>query len=135
MDIGSIDLTALTWQQFAVVALAVSVARWVLAVVAALKPPNTFSVGEALAVFPDHVLSIVAPIAGVAFISMSLPPDSAARIATWAIASGGLALYVADTVKSAAANWQSGATQPAAPPTTSARAVTPPASPNTTTTL
>ena len=37
MDLGSIDLTALTWQGFAIVALAVSFVRFVIAVVAAVK--------------------------------------------------------------------------------------------------
>jgi hypothetical protein len=105
MDIWSLDLTSLTWQQFAVAVLAVTVVRWLLAVVAAIKPPNTFSVSKALAVFRDHVLNIVAPIVGVAFIAMSLPGDSAAHLALWTLACGGLALYVVDTVKAAAANW------------------------------
>lgn len=109
MDIGTLDLTSLTWQQFALVTLAVSIARWALAVVAAIKPPNTFSVEKALDVFRDHVLMIVTPISAVAFISMSFPGDSAAHAATWGMACIGLGLYVVDTVKSAADNWQSGA--------------------------
>lgn len=109
MDIGSLDLSALTWQQFAVATLAVTFVRWLIAVVAAVvKPPNTFSVAMALLVFRDHVLGIVTPIAAVAFISMSLPPASAAHAALWAVACGGLALYVVDTVRSAADNWQAG---------------------------
>lgn len=107
-DLGTLDLTSLTWQQFALVTLAVSIARWVLAIVAALKPPNTFSVEKALDVFRDHVLMIVTPISAVAFISMSLPADTPAHVMTWVIACGGLVLYVIDTVKSAADNWQSG---------------------------
>ena len=105
MDLGTIDLTSLTWQQFTVAALAVTIARWVLGVIAAIKPPNTFTIEDALAVFRDHVLSIVAPIAAVAFVAMSLPGDSPAHVALWALACGGLALYVVDTVRSAAANW------------------------------
>lgn len=109
MDLGSIDLTSLTWQQFAVAALSVSFVRWLLAVVAAIKPPNTFSVEKSLDVFRDHVLPIAAPISGVAFVAMSLPPDSATHVALWAVACGGLALYLVDTVKSAASNWVAGA--------------------------
>lgn len=108
-DLGTLDLTSLTWQQFALVTLIVSVARWVLAVVAAVKPPNTFSVEKALDIFRDHVLPIVTPISAVAFISMSFPVDTPAHIATWTMACGGLLLYVIDTVKSAADNWQTGA--------------------------
>ena len=108
MDLGQLDLTGLTWQQFAIATLAVSFARWALAVVAALKPPNTFSVEKALEVFRDHVLMIVTPIAAVAFISQSFPSGTPAHVGAWAMACGGLALYVIDTVKSAADNWQSG---------------------------
>lgn len=106
MDLGTLDLTSLTWQQFAIAALAVSLARWVLAVVAALKPPNTFDVKTSLDVFRDHVLPIVTPIAAVAFIAQSFPQGTPAHVGAWAMACGGLALYIADTVKSAAANWK-----------------------------
>ena len=115
MDLGSIDLSSLTWQQFVVAALSVTAVRWALAVVAAIKPPNTFSVQKSLEVFRDHVLSVVAPIAGIAFIAMSLPVTSAAHIGAWSLACGGLALYVVDTVRSAAANWQASSIPPSPP--------------------
>lgn len=105
MDLGSIDLTALTWQGFAIVALAVSFVRFVIAVVAAVKPPNAFDWLIVADVLDKQILKRVTPIAALAFLAFAFPAENAAHIAIWALACGGLGLYVAETVKAAAANW------------------------------
>jgi hypothetical protein len=102
MDLSSIStaLNSLSWEQFAVLALAVSVVDWVGAVLAAVAPPvNYFSFTEAVRVLETHVLKRVFPLAGLAFIAQAIPAGDP-RTLVWGLATGALGLYVAETVRS-----------------------------------
>lgn len=100
----NIDLFALTWQQFAIVTLAVTFVRFAIAVVSAVRPPNSFDVMLVANVLDQQVLKRVVPIAAIAILAQSFP-EGAAQTAIWTLATGGLALYVVETVKQAATNW------------------------------
>lgn len=104
MDIGNLDFATLSPAQFAVAAMAVTAVRFAIAIITALKPPVTFKWEIVANVLHAQVLGRVFPIIGVAFIAYVLP-ESPAKTAIWVLAAGGLALYVAETVKIAATNW------------------------------
>lgn len=110
----NLDLFALTWQQFAIITLAVTFVRFLIAVVAAVRPPNTFDVGSVATVLDTQVLKRVVPIAAIAFLAQTFPAGEG-QTGIWAIATAGLALYVVETVKQAATNWAN-STNPAETP-------------------
>jgi hypothetical protein len=103
IDIGQItaELGKLSWQQFAVLASVVSLVDFVGAVIAAVSPPiNYFSWQAAAKILKTHVMERVFPIAGLAFIAQSIPKGDLHDLVWLVGACGGLALYVAETVKS-----------------------------------
>jgi len=102
----NLDLFALTWQQFAVVTLAVTFVRFIIAVVSAVRPPNAFDFLSVATVLDTQVLKRVVPIAAIAFLAQTFPVGEGQQ-AIWALATAGLALYVVETVKQAAENWAS----------------------------
>jgi hypothetical protein len=99
-DPSQLDLTSLTWQQFALVGIVTALVDWGWATIQAIRPPNQFSLKLALNVLYTHVLLVVAPIAGLAALAWSFPADSLAHGGLYAAAAGFLALYVGATVKS-----------------------------------
>lgn len=105
----TLDLFNLTWQQFAIVTLAVTLVRFAIAVVAAVRPPNAFDTLAVATVLDTQILKRVIPLAGIAALAQSFP-EGAAQTAIWTVATGGLALYVAETVKQAAVNWANSTT-------------------------
>ena len=100
----NLDLFALTWQQFAIITLAVTFVRFLIAVVSAVRPPSTFDLLSVATVLDTQVLKRVVPIAAIAFLAQTFPAGEA-QTGIWAIATAGLALYVVETVKQAATNW------------------------------
>lgn len=118
----SIDLFALTWQQFAIVTLAVTLVRFLIAVVAAVRPPNSFDWLSVATVLDTQVLKRVVPIAAIAFLAQTFPSGEA-QTAIWGLATAGLALYVAETVKQAAVNWTNSTTPVETPQLIAAKAI------------
>lgn len=98
-----IDLTSITWQQFAVIAAVVSAVDLVTGIIYAIAPPNVFSFALAARFLESHVLKRVIPLGGLAAIAQSIPP-SPTHDGLWVFAVGGLALYVGETVKSISDN-------------------------------
>jgi hypothetical protein len=118
----NLDLFALTWQQFAIITLAVTLVRFLIAVVSAIRPPNAFDWLSVATVLDTQVLKRVVPIAAIAFLAQTFPAG-ASQTFVWGLATAGLALYVSETVKQAATNWANSTSLVETPQAVAAKAI------------
>lgn len=103
MDLSALNLSDITWQRFFLVAFTVAGVDFVVSVLAAVTPPNYFDWAKVAQVLDTHILKRVIPITALAFIALSFPAGPQHDL-LWVGASGALALYVGETVKSIASS-------------------------------
>lgn len=105
-----IDLTGITFQQLALIALSCGALDTLIASLGALSA-GTFSAAFFPTFLSKHVLLTVAPIVGLAAFAQTLPQPASAAV--FGISLIGLAGYVGQTILSVSQSWHE-ATGPAA---------------------
>jgi hypothetical protein len=101
------DLGALTWEQFFIILVAVALFDFVTGIVGSLRD-HTFTVDKLLEVLDTHILRRAIPL-GLLF-GVGQIANAQSLIA---IAVGGLAIYIGETVLSSASNLSTPAAVPA----------------------
>ena len=100
----NIDLSQITLLQLLIITAAVAVVDTLSGIVGAVSA-HTFSIDVVAQFLQTHVLQLIFPIVGLAFLSQTLGSGTGAPgAAVWALAIGGLAAYIAETVASISSN-------------------------------
>lgn len=111
----NIDLSSLTFAQFAIALFVVMIVDFLFGVVTALAH-GTFSIDKLLNVVETHLLPRVFPIGATGLIAWAVPQAANAHDVIWLSALGLLAAYMLETLASVAGNVSAG--NPASNPPT-----------------
>ncbi len=99
----NIDLSGITYAQFAIVLIVVMAVDFATGVVGALAS-GTFDPSKVADVVTSHLVPRVFPIGALALLAFALPAAQGAHDVLWTASVGLLAAYVVETVASVTAN-------------------------------